>query len=136
MDSATSDTTLALTAFTAALAAGALYFAWRTVRETRAMRRDEETARRMQRLERVGELVGELGRLSAGNPSYDELRLLQRRMTVTLALLPEPVTVTRALAAAELVDAGGTATVRTPELVERAGAALEEIAATIAGGGP
>lgn len=45
-------------------AAGGLYFAWRTVRETVAGRREAEQDRRRQRLERVGDRVESIALLT------------------------------------------------------------------------
>ena len=56
------DALLAVFSFVSALAAvGALYLAWRTVREGAAARREDRHASDLERLEDLAELVGETG---------------------------------------------------------------------------
>jgi hypothetical protein len=102
--------TLGFAALTAIAAVGA-------IREARLAREEERHARTLARLERVGELLGELGERAASAGTGDpRLHFLQQRLRVAVA----------ALGTMEGLDACR----RTIELDAHAAGAAEEIHAT------
>jgi hypothetical protein len=79
----------------AVAALGALVFAYLTVRQARQARAEEKAALRLQSLQRVSEIVGELGdaMLRGLDRSYIPLNVLgpinQRRLAAALAAVPD-----------------------------------------------
>ena len=79
-------------------ALGALVFAWLTVRETRALRRED-------RLARLPELVAELGEfaLNAGQPTPRYV-IRRARVAAMLAPLDEPLESCRVIASGQMFE--------------------------------
>jgi hypothetical protein len=90
------DAVIALTGVVSALAAaGAVFFAWQTVQETRALRRED-------RLARLPERIAELGRMGLSIGSYDPHYTIEReRLATMLAPLADPLPNCHLLAAGE-----------------------------------
>jgi hypothetical protein len=70
-------------------AAGALYFAWRTVGDARAARREDERARRLDRLAHLLELVGDVAVAAKAQEWTHEFAVAQLRLGAAVRLFPD-----------------------------------------------
>jgi hypothetical protein len=122
----------AIAGVVSALAAlGALVFAWMTVREAAAARREERDARERDRLEEVAELAREIAAtVTGGNPYMFPVE--QARLSAALAARSAELSDTAALLEfpqRHPHDGGGT------EIREASIVALREIAAALSASG-
>jgi hypothetical protein len=126
------DAPLAVSGVVSALAAlGALFFAWKTVRETTEARREERRARELERLEETAELVGETGDAAIRGMQGSSIHVIsvfpiaQVRLAAALAARSADLPRTRAVVALTRTEVQTEKT--ADEVAQLTLAALDEI---------